>query len=57
MDLILLLENYVGTQNIFLPEAEHKPRLTLVIGLISGILPDQFGAAKAVKETSPMPIL
>lgn len=55
MELILLSENYVDTQNIFLPQAEHKPYLTLVLGLVSWILPDQSGA-KTVKETPQCPV-
>lgn len=53
MELTLLWEGYVDTQNIFLPEAVYKPHLTLVLGLISWTLADEFGAAKAVEEKPP----
>lgn len=56
MELTLLLGSYVGTPNIFLPEALHNHHLMLVLGMINGTLLDQFSGAKEV-ETPPISIL
>lgn len=56
MELTLFWGSYVGTSNIFLPEALHNPHLMLVLGMISGTLLDQVSGAKEVEETPQFPV-